>query len=244
LLYQGNKYILLFLFKMNMTKILFSFAILSLIVILIIITNAFLPNFGFPILADQAIIDKINNTVLSLATSYITGYLIYYITIVIPNIKKQKVYNQFIKDIIYQFYFDTMQQYNVYYFEPDEYVLGFQDFSNKNEKYISYILNLHAEENKLNLTDTLFEERKLFINDIIDFFEYMTIEQLEIIKIVRTTDLISQIIVIELEQEQEKVEVEVEDTLDVQELKINYSQIKRNIFREYVKLIVDLKDTI
>ena len=225
---------------MRNINFLFCIAIVSLLIIITIIINTFYPHFGFPIQAEQTEIDKINNTVLSLATSYITGYLIYYITIVVQNKKRQKVYDQFIKDIIYQFYFDTLLQYNKYYFEPDEYVADFRDFSNKNEKYISYILNTTVDESKLSLTETLKMERKLFFDEIINFFEYMTVEQLEMIEILRTTDLISQIDVVEF-AEQKDYESEESPQL---EFKVNYAPISKVVFEKYVKLIIGLKNTI
>jgi hypothetical protein len=218
---------------MKKNNILFFLAVISSFIIIAILINVFYPSFGIGVNMPQSNIDKINNTLLSLATSYITGYIIFIITIYLPNKERKKIYNQFTKDIIFQFYYSVIMLYNSY--RTDEIQDELIKFNKDNESFVSFFLdNLKYSDGRI-YYEVLKDQRNDFLNNINLFIEYLSEEQLKQIRIIRTTPLIMQLELNEVLFIKDKKILLKNDKLAIQ---------KNQIYKEYVRMIIRLKETI
>lgn len=209
-------------------NLLFIIAVLSLITILLIIVNIFFPNFGFTINVSQINVDKINNTLLSLSTSYITGYIIYMITIYLPNKYRKNIYKLFVNDIIYQFYYKVSLLYCDYY--HDEIYDELVDFAKTNTDFVNYFLrNPTDKDNRLN-HELLTDYRKEFIKDINLYLEYLSKDQLKLVREIRITGLIQELEL--FEKSLLKYETEI------------LQKGKNKVYKSFVLIVLKLKHSI
>lgn len=227
---------------MKKVDILFIIAIISFLVILSIVINIFYSSFGISINLRLNEIDKINNTLLSLSTSYITGYLIYLITVVFPRNKKQKIFNQLIKDNINDFYNNTLLQYvsQTYSLKDDIWKEKLNHFSKCQEDFNLCITNIEQFCERLikieqgDVSLKLFKQRKIFLDNIVLFNEYMSDTQHKLIRSIRSSTNIDEIKAYYKGLQKEK------NT----NLEIFYAIELVSSFSEYLIPIIKLKDTI
>lgn len=215
-------------------------AVVSILIITLILINAVDPQFGFKVNFNLLFIERFNDLCLSLSTGYMTGYIIYIITIEIPHYKKKKIFDKFISDIISELYNSTVKIYCVFSqhhslnIEANQRFKNFLEGDENYNKMKVYFVDSPLEMVVVTVSEILKDQRKIFLDSIVVYNEYMSFTQHELIRNIRKdmnienmiscNDLLKLFIHTEKEKE--------------------YSTELMECFSEYVSIIIELKETI
>ena len=215
-------------------------AIISIVIISLILINAVDSQFGIKVDLSLLATEKFNNLYLSLSIGYLTGYIIYIITIEIPHYKKQKMFDKFISDIISELYSNTLMHYCAFsqcYSLNIGFDKRYKNFLKIEEDYNQMIVNLvdfPLEMIVARVSEILIDQRKIFMDSIVVYNEYMSFTQHKLIRDIRKNMNIENI---KIYNDLLKSHIHTENEK-------KYSTELMECFSEYLLVIIELKETI
>lgn len=188
----------------NLNRIIFGILLLSIWIILSIGVGL-IPLINSTLFSIETY-TKINTVLINVAYSFLAGYIMYALTVIIPYNNKKKLNLLVINHYIQNYYISFKGVYNVYLSKIDKPFLNDVDLkeiealrdsiiktNGKNGEFIykTYFLNnsILLKEHLIHLAD----ETKAFINFIIPYSDFLSEKQLFLFNNIRTDEILSYI---------------------------------------------------